>query len=100
MVVLESQKEDDPKCFFVMNMGTQIPVITEKPISACGCRKFQLDTMGDHLCTCTSHSVTKIRGRHCGDIELVVYLANSVVDHSMRLPLTRSESIDLTTIIT
>jgi hypothetical protein len=60
--------------------------------------------MGDHLCTCTSHSgakkahdwavdqiadlfcttntvktqhVTKSRGRHCGDIELSAYLANA-----------------------
>jgi hypothetical protein len=87
-----------------MTMGVQIPDIDEKPLTACGCRKFQLDVMGDHLCTCTAHSgvkkahdwvveqlddlfhtthkvktqqhVTKIRGRHCGDIELVVYLAN------------------------
>jgi hypothetical protein len=62
--------------------------------------------MGDHLCTCTSHSgaknancnwvvdqltdlfrttnhtkaqhITKSRGRHCGDIHLVTYLANTV----------------------
>jgi hypothetical protein len=26
---------------------------------ACGCRKFQLDTLGDHLCTCTPHSGAK-----------------------------------------
>jgi hypothetical protein len=84
-------------------MGTQIPVIVEKPLTACGCRKFQLDTMGDHLCTCTTHSgvkkdhdwvveqltdlfrtthktktqhVTKNRDRHCRDIDLVVYLVN------------------------
>jgi hypothetical protein len=86
-----------------MTMGTQIPVIPEKTLTACGCRKFQLDTMGDHLCTCTTHSgvkkahdwtvdqltdlfrttnhtktqhVTKTRGRHCGDIQLEAYLAN------------------------
>jgi hypothetical protein len=85
-----------------MTMGTQIPVIAEKPLAACGCRKFQLDAMGDHLCTCTAHSgakkahdwaveqladlfrtsyttktqhVTESRGRHCGDIELTAYLA-------------------------
>jgi hypothetical protein len=61
--------------------------------------------MGDHLCTCTAHSgakkahdwvvdqladlfrtthtvktqrVTKIRVRHCGDIELAAYLDNTV----------------------
>jgi hypothetical protein len=133
MVDLESQEEDDPKCilffktmnwlgqirshrrdetwstrlwktFFVMTMDTQIPVITEKSLTACGCRKFQLDVMGVHLCTCTTPSgvkkahdwsveqqsdlfrttqktntqhVTKRRGRHCGDIVLVSYLANT-----------------------
>jgi hypothetical protein len=35
--------------FFAMTMGTQIPVIVEKPLDVCGCRKFQLDVMGDHL---------------------------------------------------
>jgi hypothetical protein len=134
MTDLEAQEEDVPKCilffkpmswlgqisphrrdetwsvslcqtFFVMVMGAQILVITEKPLAACGCRKFQLDAMGDHLCTCTPHSgvkkvhewvveeltdlfrtthktkeqhVTKNRGRHCGDIELTAYLANAV----------------------
>jgi len=114
---LESQEEDDPKrilffkpmswlgqirphrrdeswsaslwqTFFSTSMGAQIPVIAEKPLAACGCRKF---------CTCTAHSgakkahdwafdqladlfrtthkaktqqVVKIRGQHCGDIEL------------------------------
>jgi hypothetical protein len=87
-----------------MTMGVQIPVIAEKPLAACGCRKFQLTEMGDHLCTCTAHSgaikahdwsveqladlfrtthhtktqhVTKSRERDCGDIELEVYLANA-----------------------
>ena len=68
-----------------------------------GYRKFQLDPLGDHLNTCTAHSgakkahdwmvdqladlfrtthkvktqqVVKSRGQHCGDIELVGYLAN------------------------
>ncbi len=90
--------------FFVMTMGAQIPVIAEKPLTACGYRKFQLDAMGDHLCTCTAHSgakkthdwvveqladlfrtthhtktqhVTKSRGRHCGDVQLAAYLANA-----------------------
>ncbi len=95
------------QAFFAMTMGAQIPVIAEKPLASCGCRKFQLDVMGDHLCTCTSHSgtkqardwvvdqlddlfltthnvktqqhVTKSRGRYCGDIELTTYLTNTVV---------------------
>ncbi len=84
-------------------MGAQIPAIAEKPLATCGCRKFQLDPLGDHLNTCTTHSgvkkahdwmvdqvadlfrtthkvktqhVVKIRGQHCGDIELEGYLAN------------------------
>jgi hypothetical protein len=125
MADLESQEEDAPKrilffkpmswlgqirphrrdeswsasllqTFFSTSMGAQIPVIAEKPLAACGCRKFQLDALGDHLCTCTAHSgakkahdwavyqladlsqqVVKNRGQHCGDIELAGYLANA-----------------------
>jgi hypothetical protein len=85
-------------------MGAQIPVIAEKLLTVCGCRKFKVDTLGDHLCTCTVHSgakkahdwvvdqladlsrtthkaktqqVVKCRGQHCGDIELAGYLANA-----------------------
>jgi hypothetical protein len=66
-------------------------------------RKFGIDSLGDHLCTCTVHSgakkahdwevdqlpdlfrtthkvktqhVVKRRGHHCGDIELAGYVAN------------------------
>jgi hypothetical protein len=45
--------------FFAMTMGAQIPVIAEKPLAACGCRKFQIDPLGDHLSTCTAHSGAK-----------------------------------------
>jgi hypothetical protein len=89
--------------FFSTSMGAQIPVIAEKPLAVCGCRKFKIDALGDHLCTCTSHSgakkahdwavdqladlfrtthkvktqqVVKSRGQHCGDLELAAYLAN------------------------
>jgi hypothetical protein len=87
-------------------MDVQIPVMAEKPLALVvpsGCKKFQLDSLGDHLNTCTSHSgakkthdwmvdqfpdlfrttnkvktqqVVKIRGHHCGDIELPRYLVN------------------------
>jgi hypothetical protein len=84
-------------------MGAQIPLSEEKPIAACGCRKFQIDPLGDHLNMCTAHSgakkehdwavdqladlfrtthkvktqqVIKSQGHHCGDIELAGYLAN------------------------
>ena len=133
MAGLESQEEDAPKrilffkpmswlgqirshrrdetwsaslwqTFFSASMGAQIPVIAEKPLATCGCRKFQLDPLGDHLNTCTAHSgakkahdwmvdqiadlfrtthkvktqqVVKSRGQHCGDVELAGYLANA-----------------------
>jgi hypothetical protein len=115
MAGLESQEEDAPKrilffkpmswlgqirshrrdetwsaslwqTFFSASMGAQIPVIAEKPLATCGCRKFQLDPLGDHLNTCTAHCTThkvktqqvvKSRGQHCGDIELEGYLANA-----------------------
>jgi hypothetical protein len=43
----------------VPQQRTQIPVIPEKPLTTCGCRKFQLDPLGDHLNTCTAHSGAK-----------------------------------------
>ena len=76
----------------------------ELPLSAFGCRKFQIDRLGHHLCTCTTHSgdkkahdwavdriadlfrtthkvktqqVARSRGQRCGDIELAGYLANA-----------------------
>jgi hypothetical protein len=85
-------------------MTVQIPVIAENPFSACGCKTFQLDALGDHLCTCTTHSgakkthywaldqithlfhtthevktqqVARNRGHQCGEIELANYLANA-----------------------
>ncbi len=77
----ESQEEDAPKrilffkirphrrdeswsaslwqTFFSASMGAQIPVIAERPLATSGCRKFQLDPLGDHLNTCTAHSGAK-----------------------------------------
>jgi hypothetical protein len=40
-------------------MGAQIPVIEEKPLVVSGCHKFKIDSLGDHLCTCTAHSGAK-----------------------------------------
>jgi hypothetical protein len=64
---LESQEEDALRCILFFKpmswlgqiRGAQIPVITENPLADCGCRKFHLDTMPDHLCTCTTHSDAK-----------------------------------------
>jgi hypothetical protein len=78
-------------------MGTPIPVVAEKPLPARGCRKFQIDTLGDHLCTCATHSgvkkpydwtvdqladhfrtTTKVKTQQVvKDIELVGYLPNA-----------------------
>jgi hypothetical protein len=85
-------------------VGVQIPLLAEMPLSACGCRKFQIDPPGDHLCTCTVHSgakkahdwavdqiadlfrkthkvkthqVVSSRDQRCGDIQLAGYLANA-----------------------
>ena len=79
-------------------MHTQIPVIVDKPLAACGCKKFQLDALGDHSGAKKAHDwavdqladlfhtthkvktrqVVKNRGQHCRDIELEGYLANPV----------------------
>jgi hypothetical protein len=31
-------------------------LLAAMPLSACGCNKFQIDALGDHLCTCTALS--------------------------------------------
>ena len=41
--------------FYASCVGANIPALAELPLSACGRRKFQVDTFGDHLCTCTAH---------------------------------------------
>jgi hypothetical protein len=84
-------------------MGAQIPMLAEKPLVSCGCKKFKVDALGDHLRTCTAHSgvkkthdwvvgqladlfrttqtaktqqVVRSREQYCGDVELVGSLAN------------------------
>jgi hypothetical protein len=118
--------------FFVTTMGpgVQIPVMDEKPLAACGCKKFQLDALDDRLCTCTTHSgakkshdwvvdqladlfptthkvktqqVAKSRGQHCGDIELTGYLANAAgpVPSVLDLRIAQNTSeVDLTPFLT
>jgi hypothetical protein len=92
--------------FFSTSMGSQIPLVAEKPLTVSGFRRIKIDTLGDHLNTCTAHSgvkkahdwsvgqlpvlfhtthttkiqqVVRSRGQHCGDVDLVGYLANAVV---------------------
>jgi hypothetical protein len=45
--------------FFATSVGDHIPLFEEGSFSESGCRKFQIDALGDHLCTCTSHSGAK-----------------------------------------
>jgi hypothetical protein len=42
-----------------MQQTNNATVIAEKPLAVCGYRKFQVDALGDHLCTCTFHSGVK-----------------------------------------
>ncbi len=97
-----------------MSLGAPIPAIVERPLAVCGCRKFQIDTLGDHLGTCTTHSdvkkthdwlvdqlpdpfrtmhrvktqqVVTNRGQHCGDIECAGYFQNVVGTVSLVLDL-------------
>jgi hypothetical protein len=90
--------------FSSTSMGAQIPMLAEKPLVNCGCKKFKVVALGDHLNTCTGHSgakkahdwavgqladlfrtthtaktqqVVRSWGHHCGDVELVGYLANA-----------------------
>jgi hypothetical protein len=93
------------KTFFSVSLGVPIPDITERSFAACGCRRFQIDTLGDHLGTCIGHfgakkahdwavdqladlfhtthrvktqQVVKNQGQYCGDIEFAGYLQNTV----------------------
>jgi hypothetical protein len=90
--------------FFALCVGAHIAAIAQLPPSACGCKKFALDALGDHVSTCTAHSgakkahdwaveqladlfrtthrvktqqVPRSRGQRCGDIKLSAYLANA-----------------------
>jgi hypothetical protein len=62
--------------FFASCVGANIPALAELPLSVCGCRKFQLNPLGDHH-TVKTQQVARSRGQRCGDIELAGYLANA-----------------------
>jgi hypothetical protein len=109
MAGLESQEEDDPKrilffksmswlgqirthrrdeswsaslcqTFFSKSMVAQIPVIAEKSLTVCGCRKFGIDSLGDHLCTHSSIFATRLslrclnHGSHRFSPKLLLYV--------------------------
>jgi hypothetical protein len=61
--------------FFSMTMGAQIPLIVEKSLPACGCRKFQQAGYDGRPSLYLYRYVTKSRGRHGGDIQLTAYFA-------------------------
>ena len=48
--------------FFTSTLGLEVPVLSSLPrhhnlpAAKCGCKKFLLDTHGDHISTCTAHS--------------------------------------------
>ena len=90
--------------FYAACVGANIPALAELPFSACGCKKFTIDALGDHVSTCTTHSgakkahdgaveqladlfrtthrvktqqVARSRSQRCEDIELAAYLANA-----------------------
>ena len=45
--------------FFASCVGATVPALAELPFSACGCKKFNVDALGDHVSTCTAHSGAK-----------------------------------------
>ena len=45
--------------FFAAGVGAKIPALAELPLSACGCKIFTMDALGDHVSTCTAHSEAK-----------------------------------------
>jgi hypothetical protein len=45
--------------FFAACVGANTLALSELPLSGCGCKKFQIDAFGDHLCPCTAHSGAK-----------------------------------------
>ena len=44
---------------FASCVGATVPALAELPLSACGCKKFTIDALGDHVATCTAHSGAK-----------------------------------------
>ena len=47
------------QAFFASCVGATGPALAELPLSACGCKKFTIDALGDHVRTCAAHSGAK-----------------------------------------
>ena len=45
--------------FFAVCVGANIPAQEDLPLSTCGCKKFTIDDLGDHVRICTDHSGAK-----------------------------------------
>ena len=108
--MIRPQRWDESWCaslwqsFFATCVGAHIPALAELPLSACSCRKFTCDVLGDHVSNCAAHSaakkahdwaveqladilrtthrvktqqVAKSRGHRYGDIKLNDYLSNA-----------------------
>ena len=115
-----AQGEDWPlplwQTFFTTTIGFPLPLLSAAPgqSKVCGCRKFIIDKLGDHVSTCTAHSaaqiahdwtverlacllrtvghvvktqfkVTASRGRKRGDIEIAHYLHHAAGGRSLIL---------------
>ena len=55
----EAWSADLWQAFFVSCVGATVPALTELPLSVCGCKKFMIDTLVDHVNTCAVHSGVK-----------------------------------------
>ncbi len=83
LVQIRSHRRDETwsaifwQTFFSASMDDQIPAIVEKPLATCGCKKFQLDPLGDHLNTCTP---TRVPKRHTTGwlIKLLTFFARHI----------------------
>jgi hypothetical protein len=90
------------------NYLVSVPALEDLPLSTCGCKKFVIDTLGDHVITCTVHSgakkahdwevdklsdlfrtthkvkpqqVVRSRGQQCGDITLTLVLMDTYINY-------------------
>jgi hypothetical protein len=46
--------------FFSTSMGAQIPVIAQKPLAVCGCRKFRIDALDQWSTTYVPVPLTRV----------------------------------------
>jgi len=65
--------------FFVICVGAQIPASAELPPSVCGCKKFSLDDLGDHVSMLELPRPTREVKRPIGQLRnLLTYVAQHI----------------------